>query len=182
MSGGTYDRSEYKYYTALQEHNLSNDELEALWPYVAAVEQHSVIKLGLVLIVFGILALPIGVFFGLFIAGLGLQTPNIPALLTVPVGFAIVIMTVLYVPLLWYQAYTGHKWVKQIKSDLKENPRTILDDPSNRDYLNPDMIENAGQVYPPDATVTVDKQQVTQNISGRSVRDTLSEITSKITS
>jgi len=96
MSGTARSSGDFEYYELLESHNLSGEEIEELWPYVAMVSAHSLVKTAVVVVFFTILVLPFGIGFGLFIAGMGLQSPPLMPWLTIPVGFSVAIMALVY--------------------------------------------------------------------------------------
>lgn len=180
-----HHENSYDYYHELESHNLTTEELEALWPYVVMATEYSWWKVLLVMILYVIVGIPILFLLALFTLG-GIhrifQSETLTILLTISFIPTIVIAVALVPVAAGYDEYKTYHWINDIREKFKSNPRAILDDPTNRERLNPEMIENTDGVYPPEARVNIDKEEIVEGISERTIRDALSDLITAIRS
>lgn len=129
-------------YDELTKHDLSEDELAELWPYVATAVDHGGV---ITLIVMAFVSiLPLGVIaFGLLVASEG----------AVIMTAVIVLIGLIVGRYTSWRLYKQWSYTQDLISDLKQNPRTVPDT-NVYNYLVEKTDFKSGQAYPDEAPIT----------------------------
>lgn len=129
-------------YDELTKHDLSEDELAELWPYVAtAVDQG---LMGIIAVMIFISILPLGIIgFGALVASEGAL---IMAAVIVLIGLVVGRYTS-------WRIYKQLRYTQDLISDLKQNPRTVPDT-NVYNWLVEKTDFRSGQAYPDEAPIT----------------------------
>jgi hypothetical protein len=129
-------------YDELTKHDLSEDELAELWPYVATAVDHG--GVATLAVVAFISILPLGVIlFGALVASEGAL---IMAIVIMLIGLLIGRYTS-------WRVYKQWRYTQDLISDLKQNPRTVPDT-NVYNWLVEKTDFKSGQAYPEDAPIT----------------------------
>ena len=159
IGGAARSRRREKLYQNLETHDLSEDELERLWPYVAVVVDWSGPMLLLTAGLFLLLGTPMLGLIGLAAIGFGIDAGSTP----ISIVGGLVLLTALSGPIVSYRLYKRRKRVTKLKTDLKSNPRSVPGTPKYDQLI--DVLDlKSGKAYPdtcpvgPDDAVDVEKR------------------------
>jgi ABC-type siderophore export system fused ATPase/permease subunit len=129
-------------YDELKKHDLSEDELAELWPYVATAVDHG--GMATIAVLAFISILPLGVIvFGAFVAAEG---AFIMSAVIVLIGLVVGRYTS-------WRVYKQWSHTQDLISDLKQNPRTVPDT-NVYNWLVEKTDFKSGQAYPDSAPIT----------------------------
>lgn len=129
-------------YDELTKHDMSEDELAELWPYVATAVDHGG-AVTLVVMAF-ISILPLGVLaFGALVASEG----------SLIMGAVIGLIGLVIGRYTSWKLYKQWRYTQDLISDLKQNPRTVPDT-NVYNWLVEKTDFKSGQAYPDDAPIT----------------------------
>lgn len=129
-------------YDELTKHDLSEDELAELWPYVATAVDQGVMAIIAVMAFVSIL--PLGIIgFGALVASEGAL---IMAAVIVLIGLVVGRYTT-------WRVYKQWRYTQDLISDLKQNPRTVPDT-NVYNWLVEKTDFRSGQAYPDEAPIT----------------------------
>lgn len=129
-------------YDELTTHDLSEDELAELWPYVATAVDHG--GMATIAVMAFISILPLGVVaFGAFAASEG----------ALMIAAVIVLIGLIIGRYTSWRVYKQWSFTQDLISDLKQNPRTVPDT-NVYNWLVEKTDFKSGQAYPDDAPIT----------------------------
>lgn len=159
----TREKRRQEIYSDLKRHNLSEDTLAELWPYVATAVDHGGNSALMVAGVIGLVPLGIILFGGAVMVEGGIV-----------VGLVIAFVGVLILRYSSWRLYKQWSYTNQLITDLKNNPQTVPET-NIYNWLVEKTDFKSGQAYPDEAPITrqdvLDKFEIDPEVEPKETSD-----------